>query len=197
VPIFTRQFPAPSINWSHFAVVACSVDSERPPFHVIRTNVIRKVELAWAHCRARGYRRIAVVLPHADLNELDQRRIATANLCVASMPESDRIPVWANGFEAVPQIEGWLQLHCPDVVIAGQPVVIHKLRAMAQLSRTLIPHCCLIEMEDCACVVSRPERIGYVAMSILHQQLVENNFGPPADPFTVVIEPGWKDGGSF
>jgi DNA-binding LacI/PurR family transcriptional regulator len=197
VPIFNRRFPAPNLNWSRFAVVACSVDSERPPFHVVRTNVIRKVEIAWAQCRARGYRRIAVILPHASVNELDHRRIATANLCVASMPESERIPVWANGFEAVPQIDEWLQRYCPDAVIAGQPAVIHKLRAMAHAGGRLIPHCCLIEMEDCACVLSRPERIGFVALSILHQQLVENNFGPPDDPFTVVIEPGWKDGASF
>lgn len=193
LPIFTERFPAPDLDWRRFAVVACSVDLVHPPFHVVRTNVVRKVEMAWARLRARGYRRIGIALPHEGPNELDFRRMAAARQCLAELPEEDRIPPWCGRFDEQKALPAWLRRHRPEAVIAGQPSVVPYLRKSAPPPGARIPLCCLSPAEGCAHLSSNPERIGYTAMSVLHQQLMENQFGPPEEPFTVVIEPKWVE----
>lgn len=194
MPIFTRWHPSPELEWSRFAVVACSVDREYPPFHVVRTNVIRKVEMAWEQCRAWGYRRIGFVLPHEGPNELDLRRMGAARQCGAELPAAERVAPWLGRFDQLAELGDWLDRERPEVVIAGQPAVLAHLERWEQRRCLRIPRCCLVPAKGVPHATSNPERIGYTAMSVLHQQLMENAFGPPEHPFTVVVEPAWVAG---
>lgn len=197
VPTFTERYPMPALDWGRYAVVGCSVDAVRPPFPIVRTNVARKVEMAWERCREKGYRRVGFALPGEASNELDRRREATARQCLLAVPKAERVPVWCGGFDEVGELEKWVERHQPDAIIAGQPVVVAAIKKIAKAQGRRIPHCCLVELPGCAGVSSRPERLGAVAMSVLHQQLVENVTGPAEDAFTVVVEPGWVEGESL
>lgn len=194
LPIFSEVFPVPALDWKRFVVVCCSVDSLHLPFPVVRTNVSRKVELAWEECRRRGYRRIGIVLSGKAENELHRRRVASALYCLSTLPESERVPMWTNSLDSVIDFGEWLEKHRPDAVIAEAPWFCEALDALAARSGRALPHCCLVYSANRAHLSSRPERLGYVAMSLLHQQLVENNVGPQDDPLTVMVEPEWVDG---
>ena len=199
LPTFHAAEPLPDFDWSQFSVVCCSVDAIHPPFHIVRTNVAQKVEMAWAQCRARGYRRIGIALLHAQegSNELDRRREGAAWQCLMRVSASERVPLWNEPFGGETSLDGWIEEHRPEVVIAGQPALLVQLRAQQGADGKPLPHCCLVEQPDTACTASRPERIGEVAMSILHQSVIVNDRGIPEDPFTIVIEPEWWDGDSF
>ena len=196
LPTFTDKFKAPDLTWNNYAVVACSVDSVHPPFHVVRTNVIRKIEIAWEQCLALGCKRIGFVLTHDDYNELDVRRQAAALQLIGTLSSKDRVPLCMGNFLQLAKVHAWFDRYQPEAVIVGHGSVVGLIRGLEK-DKDQIPVCCLSACRDAAYLSSKPDRIGYTAVSLLHQQILENNLGPPPDPFTVVIEPEWVDNGNW
>lgn len=156
LPIFSEAYPVPALDWKRFAAVCCSVDALHLPFPVVRTNVIRKMELAWEQCRQRGYRRIGIALSGKAENELHRRRISSAMYCLSTLPKSDRVPMWTNTLDDVADFGKWLEKHRPDVVIAEAPWFCDALDALAARSGRALPYCCLVYSPKRAHLSSRP-----------------------------------------
>jgi len=195
LPLISRNLPVPRFNWTRLAAVACSVDYFHPPFHIVRTNVVAKVEIAWKACVEAGFRRIGIALSYdAKPHELDIRRAGVAMYWLSAQPRHTRIPLWFERFGEPSKLMKWLGKHRPEVVIAGDTAILNVLDRYGRDQGERLPRCCLIPSEGCPHLSSQPELIGSTALTLLHQHIVTNQLGPPDNPFTVVIEPKWVAG---
>jgi LacI family transcriptional regulator len=194
LPILNDRQPLPELDWNRFTAVCCSVDAHHPPFHSVRVNVVSKLSMAWERMIRHGHRRIAIAPAHSDAgpNQLDMRRAAVALYHLR--PQAGEHLLWDRPFAESAALRLWLDQHQPDAVIVGNPCLLPPLDAHAAAFGRLVPHCCLVPAPGRPHFDSQPRVIGATALSILHQQIVENQYGFPPDPFTVVIEPHWVEG---
>jgi LacI family transcriptional regulator len=184
LPILNDHQPLPDLDWNRFTAVCCSVDAHHPPFHSVRVNVVSKVSMAWERMTRLGHRRIAIAIAHSDSgpNELDMRRAGVALYHLRQ--QAGEFLLWDRPFAESASLRSWLEQHQPDAVIVGNHSLLPPLDAHAAALGRPVSHCCLLPSPGRPHLDSQPRVIGATALSILHQQIVENQHGFPPNPFT-------------
>jgi len=197
VPVIRERDAFPNLHWERYSSVACGVDFQKPPMHVVRPDVFTKIDETWRLLRERGYRRIGVVLPVEARNPLDVRRIGVSlyHQYQSGLRATDRIPLWTGHFSEMHKLPKWFARHRPEAVIAGVAGVLSAL----QVQQGMNGSCAFVSLvtepkSGISGFDSRHRLIGVTAMNLLDQQIKHNKRGLPKDPLTILIPPKWIEG---
>lgn len=192
LPILEAGRSLPDFHWERYSVVACNTGHQPHPFHAVRSDVSRKITLAWEKMKQAGHQRIGIALPH-DPNtwsELDQRRSGLALYLQHQQKPPHRVAPWLGTYGEWPKFWDWALKSRLDGLICGFPLDVRQLR---ELTKRKMEACSISPQSDVSYVSSRPMVIGASAISLLHQQLIENERGLPQMPTTVLVPPEWVD----
>lgn len=108
-------------DFGEFAGVGLGFSFGWPPVERVSNDHFQSIVLAMQECRARGYRRIGLIVSRAVSERLGNRWVAGYLLCQAGLPRHDRLePLMpATAADISRELPRWLKKQKPEVLIYG------------------------------------------------------------------------------
>lgn len=188
-----------AFEWDQFSAVAIGLSLWEPRHHCFVHHHLASMTRALESARARGYRRLALVLqPNHDLRV--QRHWSAAYLAEqrhAGLAATDLI---FDRLDQPAEFIEWFRQCRPDVVIGDNLVAA---RILDQAGYRIPRDCGYIVLnlagfeKGFAGIDQRSESIGASAVSRLVARLHQNESGVPEIPETTLVPGTWMDGASL
>ena len=186
---------SPQLDWAEFTAVALGRSMITPAITTVSSHHGHSVELAWAHARARGYRRIGLVLTE----EAEARTAGTlhaSHLLQQLRYPGGEIPVLITPNFSPAALIAWTREHRPDLIIGSHPRHYELLldglgeaaRAIKFLNIDANPR------SEIGGIDQGHEKVGEYAMTLLHLKLVHREIGIPPRRELTLIDGVWKEG---
>lgn len=190
-----RETPSLDLDWSQFATVALGRSLVSPAITAVSTHHAQAVELAWQEARARGYRRIGLVLTE------DEEKRTAGMLHAAHLIQQSRHAACASSTLITPDFSGpalvgWARSFQPDLVMASHPRH-HELlaeglgpdiRGVKFLNLDANP------LSEISGVDQGHELVGAAAVTLLHHKLVHREVGIAQRRELTLIDGIWQEG---
>lgn len=192
--------PMPDLDWAHFSPVALGFSITNLTIHRVCTYHTHNMRLCLGQLRARGYRRLGLVLPR-EIYERSRGHVLGAYLAEQQLlPRADQVqPLFAPIAEITQAAVGrWLREQRIDgVILSAMPVEILgfirnlKFRIPEQLGVAVISR--FGRTEDIAGIDERMALLGEGAVDAVVGMISRNERGLPTHPRYTLIEGCWVD----
>ncbi len=190
--------PMPDLEWEHFSTVAIGYSVTRPRVHRVCTHHAFNTRLTIAELRARGYRRIGLVLQY----EIFERSLGIVPGSFLAeqylLPVEDRVAPLITSKVTKATLRQWLRAQRVDCVILSHEAFQH-LAWIAELGYE-VPNklgVCLASLYGpCGGIAGidiQLDLIGETAVRSVVSMLQQNERGLPAYPRCVTVEGRWVD----
>jgi LacI family transcriptional regulator len=183
-------------DFSEFSGVGLGFSFGWPPVERVSNDHFQSIVLAMRECRARGYRRIGLIVSRAVSERLGNRWVAGYFLCQSEYPQHERlIPLMPETAADISRaLPGWLKKQKPDVLIYGNYEIGESL------AHEVAPRIGLVNLH-----VESPEghesgiyqassEVGARAVEAVVSQLHHSVFGLVANPSQHLIPGRWVSG---
>lgn len=175
--------------------VTIGTSLHEPVMHRVSPNHFQGCVLALEQVRAKGFRRIGLVLTPAMNERVEGKWLGAFLSRQQHWPKSQRVtPLLADDDSEI--LARWLRRECPDALLVaeefGWPAANRRNRnprrrqAIAWLMQTEGPR-------GLGNLDYRPEQLGRVAVEMVVAQLHRNERSSPAIPHTILIDAVWVD----
>jgi LacI family transcriptional regulator/LacI family repressor for deo operon, udp, cdd, tsx, nupC, and nupG len=184
--------------WEAFSSVTFGYTLASPHLHTVVSTQYRDMLLTMQEVRARGYRRIGLVLNQEhDLRTNFNYR--SGYLIAQSLdPEGPAIPPLGASYDDHAALGAWLKNHRPDAVVAcgGDPCfqALKKLGVDVPGDLGLAFPNLASEKSRCSGVVENSDEIGSVAVDMIVAMMHRGERGIPGKPQRIHVEGDWHEG---
>ncbi len=192
--------PMPDLDWAHFSPVALGFSITNLTIHRVCTYHTHNMRLCLGQMRARGYRRIGLVLPR-EIYERSRGHVLGAYLAEQQLlPRAEQVqPLFAPITEITQASVGrWLREQKIDgVILSAMPLEVMefirklKYRVPEELGVAVISH--FGKTEAFAGIDERMRLLGEGAVETVVGMISRNERGLPAHPHYTLIEGCWVD----
>lgn len=189
--------------WEHFSAVMIGHSLLKPQFHTVVSMQYHAMLTVLRQARARGYRRIGLVLnPDQDVKA---DRLFLAGFLVEHFQSAGLklLPPFFTVQGGVPDpaaFMAWREKHRPDAIVTGNARLLEfladrGLRAPADLGVACValPR----PQGDMAGVYESFTEVGRVATDQIAAMIARGEKGVPATPLRIGVEGQWHEGGSL
>jgi LacI family transcriptional regulator len=190
--------PMPDLEWEHFSTVAIGYSVTRPRVNRVSTHHALNNRLMMAELRARGYRRIGLVLQY-DVFERSLGIVPGAFLAEQYLlPVEDRVvPLIAHGITKA-SLREWLHKQRIDcVILTGDAMQIRTwIDELGYDVPGKIGVCLATLYGPCAGIAGIDIQLGLIgetAVRTVVSMLQQNERGLPPYPLYVAVEGRWVD----
>jgi LacI family transcriptional regulator len=186
-----------------FTVVCLGFGWIRAPFHVVSTDMFQTTRMVWREVARRGYRRVGgAVLTHVPAALADAERIGASLVSQREFfPKGPNIPLLTSEPGDRAAFLRWMKRYRPDAVVGFIPTLYNWLIEEGWRVPEDVAMASLVVNPDESPGLSgcpRQERqVGAVGVDALIAAIGENEWGIPASPRKLLIEPSWHDAGSL
>lgn len=188
------------LNWDRFSVVTIERSRHYTRFHHVVPNHYANLMLCWERLRARGYKRIGLVVrKDLSIRWAHQWEAAHAYAQTRATPGRDRIPTLElEDGERITRIRDWLVKYRPEVVINRS----EEFHAAIQSLGLRIPHdigyvslnVCDEPLANPAGIVQPRTAMGATAVDMLNNLLMHNQRGFQPIALGAQIDGEWREG---
>jgi DNA-binding LacI/PurR family transcriptional regulator len=204
IPPHRSDLSLPNFDWSRFSLVRLGVSVKEPRTHVVTSDQMSCVGMAFERVHERGYQRIGYVSSRRfDRNTGGNFRAGYLSSQDALLPLRKHLPPLFLEEESTAadarQLRAWLKLSKPDAIIT----TLSALRGLLDRIGCKIPD----DVAVCATSVfdgnfdsgidQNSSEVGYVAMRTLASLIHQNERGIPRYCRRILVEPRWVDGSSL
>ncbi len=192
--------PMPDLAWSHFSPVALGFSITNLTIHRVCTYHTHNMRLCLSQMRARGYRRIGLVLPR-EIYERSRGHVLGAYLAEQQLlPREDRVEPLFVPIAAITQanVGRWLKEQKVDgVILSAMPLEVMafienlKFKVPDQLGVAVISR--FGKNEHIAGIDERMRLLGEGAVDTVVGMISRNERGLPAHPRYTLIEGSWVE----
>lgn len=184
------------LDWDRYAAVAIGYSLAAPQLHLVSAHQYRCMRLAMQELRARGYRRIGLVMPRASDDRVDHNWLA-GYLLEQHETKVERIePLLVEKWDEQVFLE-WMRGVRPDAVICKR---LQVAPALQKGGWTVPENMGLAYLSDAhsgdqlSGVDENPRRVGAAAVDMLAGMLHRNELGIPEVPQRLLIDGTWNEG---
>ena len=190
--------PMPDMEWEHFSTVAIGYSITRPRVHRVCTHHAFNTRLTMTELRARGYRRIGLILQY-EIFERSLGMVPGAYLAEQFLlPEADRVVPLITHKVTKASLRQWLREQRLDCVILSHDAF--QIREWIDELGYEVPGklgVCLASLygpcEGIAGIDIQLDLIGETAVRSVVSMLQQNERGLPPYPRYVTVEGRWVD----
>jgi LacI family transcriptional regulator len=188
---------APKLEWAHFSAVKIGVPFPDLPLPCTVSNHYAGMVRVIEQVRARGWRRLGLVLQeHQDLKTRGMW-LAPFALYQLHIRPADRVAPLVLSRWREAEFARWFRAHRPDVVIGLRCELMEWLkRAGANVPRDVgfvhLDRC--TERYDCAGLDQKARHVGAAAVDVLAQRLMANDRDLPLLSQQLLVDSVWVDG---
>lgn len=195
---FPRTGSALTQAWGNHALAALGYSLARPGLHRAVNHQAHSIKLALAELRARGYRRIGLVIRRHEDQRTERNWLSSVLLAQHDAAGSElSYPLLLAEKIERRALLAWVERERPEVVVTTEPEVgpmLPRGRAGGP-GRVGFAHLHLTpDAVGCSGIDQNNERVGEAAVDLVVEQLHGNAFGVPGNPKTVLIEGRWVAG---
>lgn len=186
------------LDWEAFSIVTIEREPLLPNFHHISPNYYSAVVEAWTELLRRGYRRIGFVTANREMRRVEYQWLAAYLLEQTWQPTGGGSipPLLMKDYSDPGLFTKWLAEHEPDVVMSrGDPEIRSWLQSLNRRVPQDVGFVSLnVSMDDSSGVVQSREKMGRIAVDILHTKLMHFERGPEDALSGTVVENYWQEG---
>ncbi|HVU31905.1 MAG TPA: LacI family DNA-binding transcriptional regulator [Opitutaceae bacterium] len=186
------------LNWREFSVVTIEHEPTLPHFHHISPNYYSAVIEAWSQACKRGYRRIGFVTANREIRRVEHHWLAAFLLEQNRRPtEGGNVPpLLMPDYSDPARFADWYREHRPDVVLSRADREIctwlsHLGRRVPQDVGFLSLN---VALKDSSGIVQNREKMGRIAVDVLHTKMLHFERGPDDALCGTVVENTWQEG---
>ena len=194
---FERPTDLFELEWKDFAVVTIERPVHYTLFHHIVPNYFADMVLAWDQLRARGYRRVGLVIDGA-LAERVAHQWEAAHAFEQSRAKAERVPTLiVDPTGRISAIRAWLRDHRPDAVVSRSDDVLDAAAAQGLRVPRDLGYISLNVIDEAAGVsgiLQHRDVMGATAVDILNSLLHRNHRGPNETSQGTEIDGSWHEG---
>lgn len=201
LPRMPEPGPMPDLAWENFSPVAIGYSITAPRLHRVISNHAHNIRLALRQLRARGYRRVGMVLPY----RIYERTLGIVPGTFLSeqylLPVEDRVEPLIDHEITKAKLGHWIRAQRLDGVLltAFPRDMLEWIRALGyDVPGDLGVGCAQLygDSTGFAGVDYQTELIGEAAANFVISLLQQNERGLPAYPRTLSVEGRWVEGGT-
>lgn len=187
------------LDWAEFSVVTIERPFRYAHFHHIVPNYYSDLRLAWDRLRARGYRRIGLVI-EAGLAERVAHQWEAAHAFEQTQHARDcgSIPTLViAGSDPMGSIRDWLRQHRPDAIISRCDGVLPAAAGLKLRVPRDLGYASLNVVDDApgaSGILQHRDVMGATAVDVLHSLLHRNHRGPHVLSQGTHIDGTWHEG---
>jgi len=179
-----------SLDLRGLTAVTIGTSLREPAVHRVSSNHFQGAQLACERLRAKGLRRIGLVLS-PDVNERVENKWCGAVLAEQlHCPKAQRVaPLLVEPDEGA-KFQDWLRREKPDALLIAEPHVATWLRGQRRPPRIawLVMR---NKLENAWGIDHQPEQLGGAAVELLVGQIHRNERGEPPVPHTLLLDGLW------
>lgn len=188
------------LDWSTFSTVAIGFSQREAKFTRVSHNHFGDAILAFQKCRELGYRRIGLALPRRVNDKVEKRWLGAYLLDQEETASGQPIPPLILEDYNVTSFRDWFQRHRPEVVACTQSAPI--LRLLEELRLAVPRDVGVVSVSQavgvpCAGVSHDLRILGTAAVDTLIGALHRNEYGIPANPYSILLNGTWCDGATL
>lgn len=194
-----RRGSAVEFPWGKFAAVTVGYSVAVPAMHRVVTHHYRNTQLAIRQAEAAGHTRIGFVSPRDEEAAMENLHLSAFLAWQQDVALADRVPPLRTEAGDWAAWRRWYDEHRPTVILstsAGRvELAATGLRVPDDVSviKLLLWH----PEPGEAGVLPGYDRLGAAAVNLLVAQLQHDDYGPPADPRTLLVDGRWSPGASL
>jgi LacI family transcriptional regulator len=188
VPDAAMHFP---LDLRGLTAVTIGTSLHEPRLHRVSSNHFQGAQLACERLRAKGSKRIGLVLSPAVDQRVDSKWAGAFLAAQLSWPKSQRLaPLFADADGKAKFLE-WMRREKLDALLLAEPHVLSWLR---NKHRPRIAWLALKTGQKNAWGIDhQPEQIGGAAVELLVGQIHRNQRGVPPAPHTLLLDGAWVE----
>lgn len=192
-----------SLDWKHFAAVNVGYTPLTPRLHTITMHYYDTCIKAVGELRARGYRRIGLVISAQHDESAEHLYSGGYRNALETASLGDKFPIlYLEGREHQPFVS-WYKEHRPDAIVTMPYYDLPALLSAVRLKTprdigvcTLIPPYQKEAQTKFAHMKASARDVGVAAVNLLTNMMQHDMLGVPESPYRVLIESHWHDGDS-
>ncbi len=195
VPESAMKFP---LDLRGLTGVTIGTSLHEPVMHRVSPNHFQGCGLAFERLRAKGFRRIGLVLTPAMNERVEGKWLGAFLTCQRSLPKGEHVsPLLADRADQQ-AIARWLRRETPDALLAAETFswtgADRKLgKSSARPFVAWLMHRPPASLRGFGGLDLRSEQLGRVAVEMVVAQIHRNERGSPAIPHTVLIDAVWVE----
>ncbi len=190
-------------DWASFATAALNSPLESPPLDCVGPDHYQQMRLAFARCRAYGYRRIGLTIRRNLSDVAEGRLLAAYNHEQALLPVRSRVPALIehaeNSAVAPPGTAAWCNRYRPEVVLAStgaDGAAWLRLLAKTRPKPALVSLAVDEHDGEIAGVFINAVQLGRMAIDVVAGHILRNELGPLRARRSHMLAGEWHDGRS-
>ncbi|OIR15061.1 HTH-type transcriptional regulator GntR [mine drainage metagenome] len=186
------------LQWDKFTSVSIGVSLESPRISHVAENHFHSCKLAMQTCRARGYQRIGLTLPHRLYERVQEKFLGAFLVEQSRLPKLQQIPPMITEIPHERTFRDWMKRYSPEVVICPNvTVVLGWMNALGlKVPEDVGVAGLAVERKDGAHagIWCDPAIIGSLAVELVASALQRNERGLPAHEQEILYRPDWIEG---
>lgn len=195
IPPVPQDAAAYPLNLEGLTAVTIGTSLHAPVMHRVASNLFQGSQLACQKLRARGFRRIGLVLSPAMNQRVEEKWLGAYLAEQLLWPRSERLPpLLVTDTEEV-RFTAWLASARPDVVLLAEPDVEKWIARARSRAAAKPPVAWLRRIESMPkenfAIDTRPDKMGAAAVELVVAQIHRNERGSPDIPHTLLLDGVW------
>lgn len=195
IPPVPQAAAAYPLNLEGLTGVTIGTSLHAPVMHRVASNLFQGSQLACQKLRARGFRRIGLVLSPAMNQRVEEKWLGAYLAEQFFWPRAERLPPQLAAEAEEPRFTAWLESARPDVVLLAELYVEtwiarSRMRASRKPAVAWLRRIESMPRENFA-VDTRPDKMGAAAVELVVAQIHRNERGSPAIPHTLLLDGVW------
>lgn len=191
VPESAMRFP---FDLRGFAGVTIGTSLHEPVMHRVSPNHFQGCTLAFEQLRARGFKRIGLVLSPEVNERVEGKWLGAFSFRQHFLPAEERVAALVTAPEDRDALVGWLRTEAPDAILTAERLTRLPTRTPGG-GRLKLPFICLLTGMNSGNEESgldyRPGQLGAIAVEMVVAQIHRNERGSPSIPNTILIDAVW------
>lgn len=188
--------------WNEIPAVGCGLGEEHLAIPTVTNDVYESVRMAWARCRARGYRRIGLVLALGGKPDPFHRMLAAGRLEQEESGEEEATipPLRCEARNLPSELPSWLKEWRPDVVIGNQYTAEHLEELGLMIPRKIAFAGFAVRAERgsrWSGAQVRLREVGILALEQCHLAIQRPGSGGVPIDVLHLVKPRWTEGDSL
>ena len=178
------------------AAVTVGTSLHEPVMHRVSPNHYQGAQLACVRLRAKGFRRIGLVLSWELNNRVEGKWLGAFLAEQQLWPSSHRVRPLLVDEGGLTAYQRWLEHQNPDAVLLAEPHVAAWLGRSARKGKASLPFAWLhleTSTEGVWHIDYHAERIGAAAVELVIGQIHRNERGSPTISHTLLLDSSWVE----
>ena len=193
VPTSMERYP---LDIHGLAAVTIGTSLHEPIMHRVSPNHFQGAHLACARLRAKGFRRIGLVLSHELNNRVEGKWLGAYLAEQQNWPSSQHVVPLLLGEVKIMALRQWLDKQKPDVILLGDPAVAAWLQSTKQAKSRKLPVAWLYKetnLKGIWHVDYHAEGIGAAAVESVIGLIHRNERGSPKIANILMLDSYWVE----